>query len=197
MEVKTIITDLWYQPIDEDNIAIFIELPNDNREYILAEIEWIEHETFPQEHIYNECLQIAHEGGYYLEGEVERHPCGDCAEYPDCKKCPKDCEYSEAYQYDEVYQYDVGIDFTTVHDDYGAIVGNCIISSYNSTDEMITLPFIFEYSATNRVEILDNDNVIPQEDRYYIENILLDNIYTNLDPSKVPTLDDFNKGIRY
>lgn len=191
MKIKTIITDLWYQSIDEDNIVIFIELPNDNREYILAEIEWLEHETFPQEHIYNECLQIAHEGGYYLEGEVERHPCGDCAEYPDCKKCPKDCEYSEAFQ------YDVGIDFTTVHDDYGMIAGNCIIYCNNSCDEVIVLPFIYLSSSTGTVEILDNENVLSLKEKEQVEATLLENLKLNLDWSKVPTLDDFNKGIRY
>ena len=26
------------------------------------------------------------------------HPCGDCAEYPDCKRNPKECEYSYDYE---------------------------------------------------------------------------------------------------
>ena len=29
------------------------------------------------------------------------HPCGDCAEYPDCKCNPKACEYSDDYEEDE------------------------------------------------------------------------------------------------
>lgn len=119
------------------------------------------------------------------------HPCGDCAEYPDCKKCPKDCEFSEAYQ------YDVGIDFITVHDDYGNITGNCIIYCNNSCDEVIVLPFIYALSSTGTVEVLDNKNVLSLKEKEQVEATLLENLKLNLDLSKVPTLDDFNKGIRY
>ena len=30
--------------------------------------------------------------------DIHYHPCGDCAEYPDCKHNPKNCVYSEAYE---------------------------------------------------------------------------------------------------
>lgn len=33
----------------------------------------------------------------YQVGE-DYHPCGDCAEHPDCCKEPTECEYSEAYE---------------------------------------------------------------------------------------------------
>lgn len=65
---EKIITDLWYQPNGDDEIIIMVEMPNGN-EYSIAEIEWEDHETFPYEHIYNECLEIAHDLGYKLEGE--------------------------------------------------------------------------------------------------------------------------------
>ena len=30
--------------------------------------------------------------------DIDYHPCGNCAEYPDCKRNPKECEYSEDYE---------------------------------------------------------------------------------------------------
>lgn len=97
----------------------------------------------------------------------------------------------------ESYQYDVGIDFVSVHDDYGNITGNCIIYCNNSCDEVIVLPFIYSLSSTGTVEILDNKNVLSLKEKEQVEATLLENLKLNLDWSKVPTLDDFNKGIRY
>ena len=30
--------------------------------------------------------------------EEQRHPCGDCCYYPDCKMRPSECEYSDVYE---------------------------------------------------------------------------------------------------
>lgn len=195
MKVKTIITDLWYQPIDEDNIAIFIELPNDNREYILAEIEWVEHKTFPQEHIYNECLQIAHEGGYYLEGEIECHPCGDCAEFPDCKKNPKDCSYSRLF---DVSVYNVGIDFTTLHDDYGILVGDCIVYFDKDYNDTVIMSFYYYHTKDNSLELVPRDSEkLSDNDILVVKEMLLENILTNIKLENVPTLCEYLGGKKY
>ena len=68
--MKKIITDLWYRSASEDLINIYIEDQNGN-EYELAQLEWLGHEGIDQEFIYNECLQIANEMGYWLEGQKE------------------------------------------------------------------------------------------------------------------------------
>ena len=66
--MSKVITDLWYQPKGDDEIIVMVQTPSGN-EYSIADIEWEEHETFPQKEIYKECLQVAHDMGYKLEGE--------------------------------------------------------------------------------------------------------------------------------
>lgn len=63
-----IISDLWYQPINENEIMVMIEIPNGN-EYSICELSYHNHEQDSYEHIYNTCLEIAHDLGYVLEGE--------------------------------------------------------------------------------------------------------------------------------
>lgn len=65
--MKTI-SDLWYEPINDNEIMVMIEMP-DGHEYSICDLEWKDHEQDDYEHIYNECLGIAHDLGYKLEGE--------------------------------------------------------------------------------------------------------------------------------
>ena len=61
------ISDLWYQPKNKDEIIVMVETPS-GRELSICDLEWKNHEKSSYEHIYNECLQIAREMGYELEG---------------------------------------------------------------------------------------------------------------------------------
>ena len=63
-----IITDLFYQSINENEIMVMIEYPN-GLEYSICHLEYENHENEPYEKIYNTCLEIAHDMGYQLEGE--------------------------------------------------------------------------------------------------------------------------------
>lgn len=49
---------------------------------------------------FSKVLPVLLEAQQYpdFEDDEDSHPCGDCAEYPDCKTNPKDCEYSEVYE---------------------------------------------------------------------------------------------------
>lgn len=67
---KQIISDLFYQPLNENEIMVMIELPN-GQEYSICDLDYIDHENAPYEDIYNTCLGIAHDLGYVLEGECE------------------------------------------------------------------------------------------------------------------------------
>lgn len=62
--MKKLITDLWYQPINENEIAIMIEDEN-GHEWEICELDITNYDS----DIYNECLTIAQEMGYVLEGE--------------------------------------------------------------------------------------------------------------------------------
>ena len=67
--MEKVITDLFYQPIDESHVMALIAYA-DGREYSIGEFEYEGHEQ-DQEGCYNMCWEIAHDLGYVLEGEVE------------------------------------------------------------------------------------------------------------------------------
>lgn len=64
------------------------------RNKLLYEIE-VEADSIEQarEFTWDNFIDVA-----YADEVPVFHPCGDCAEYPDCTKCPNDCEYSYAYK---------------------------------------------------------------------------------------------------
>ena len=71
---KQIIQDVWYQYIDNDVIPyIIIYIEQDNKEYSIAHVAmpYTTADTLDQEDTYNFCLSIAHDLGYYLEGEID------------------------------------------------------------------------------------------------------------------------------
>ena len=63
-----IIDDLWWQPINENEIMGFVSTPQ-GKEYSFVDLEWEDHEHADSEKIYNTLLEIAHDYGYVLEGE--------------------------------------------------------------------------------------------------------------------------------
>lgn len=63
-----IISDLFYQPLSKNEIMVMIETP-DGREWSICDLIYENHAKEPYEKVYNECLTIAHELGYQLEGE--------------------------------------------------------------------------------------------------------------------------------
>ena len=66
---RRIVTDIFYEPMSEDRVMVEVA-DSDQTEYIIAEVEYKGHEQ-DQEGCYNLCLEIAHELGYALVGEVE------------------------------------------------------------------------------------------------------------------------------
>lgn len=70
-----IISDLWYEYVPDTVPYIIISADIDNKDYELAHIDVpdVTQDMLDQERTYNMCLEIAHDLGYYLEGEMEEY----------------------------------------------------------------------------------------------------------------------------
>lgn len=70
-----IMSDLRYEYVSDTIPHIIINADIDSKDYELAHIDLpgIPPELLDQERTYNYCLEIAHNLGYYLEGEMEEY----------------------------------------------------------------------------------------------------------------------------
>ncbi len=86
-EQNKLVTDFMDLPVF-DTFGSFVNRVYDNTE------EWGEDAPNYKPWFINKFKPIL----LKAQGFEDFHPCGDCAEYPDCENNPKDCEYSEAYE---------------------------------------------------------------------------------------------------
>lgn len=69
-----IISDLWYEFQGEiDYLNIMIDDREQEQLLIQISMTYDEYNSKYQEGLYNFCLEIAHDLGYYLEGEMEEY----------------------------------------------------------------------------------------------------------------------------
>ena len=87
-ENDKLVTDMLDLPVF-DTFGSFVNKVADNRE------DWGEDAPNYKPWFFNEFYPVLLKAQNHFE---DSHPCGDCAEYPDCKCNPKECEYSEAYE---------------------------------------------------------------------------------------------------
>lgn len=70
-----VMSDLWYEYVFDTIPYIIISADIDNKDYELARIDLpgVPLNILDQERTYNYCLKVAHDLGYYLEGEMEEY----------------------------------------------------------------------------------------------------------------------------
>ena len=88
-EQDKLVTDTWDLPVLDTFGSFVNQVYNNVPQYGDSAPNyrpWFFNEVFPL---------LLEAQNYYME---QHHPCGDCAEYPDCKRTSKECEYSEAYE---------------------------------------------------------------------------------------------------
>lgn len=68
--MEKIISDLRFESLGKDRLMILVDLENGS-ERSIADFEYKDHEKAPYEEVYNECLEVAHDLGYKLEGECD------------------------------------------------------------------------------------------------------------------------------
>lgn len=102
--------------------------------------------------------------------------------------------------FDNDFGIDVGLDMSSLLADYGHIVGRCIIYCNNSCDEVDERSFDYFYSGDCSVVLTlprNGNEWMSDEQIKFAEEILLDNIKTNICVSDLPNVEEFVAGKRY